>query len=366
LVLSVEPRSVLRSYAFLVVTLMFGLPLIVSFYAVGEGLGSAQAFVVAYVAASILVGLTLLVRRGHGATASDARRLNPSASGGSIISKATPFVALGSATLAVASFALMRYLIASSYPYPSASASVAGGVYMLALAVAATIGVPKLVTGSLPVLREALSDRRLRISAYLLGVAYFFTYEVLVNEVVITGYNTAPGNFVQAPLGTYPWAYIFTSGPAPGNLIETAIYSPYALVQLNQYVNLIIQPFEILLAVAISVLVASTVVVTYHTVRKSERMGGACSASATMSGVGAFLGYTATCPSCLAPTLISVVFGGVAAVQGVYSNIWGAVVPPLVSIGALVFSLLVLQWNSKRRFGVSAPLQSVGDLPSAA
>jgi hypothetical protein len=84
------------------------------------------------------------------------------------------------------------------------------------------------------------------------------------------------------------------------------------------------------------------VVSTYNLVRRSERMGGACSASATLSGVGAFLGYTATCPSCLAPTLVSVLFGGLASAEAVYSNLWGAVVPPVVSVVALVFSLFVI------------------------
>jgi hypothetical protein len=341
--------------------MMFGLPLIISFYAVGEGVGYAQAFVVSYVVAAIVIGLSLLIRRGHRVELATPKSPVSSVPPSSFYSKSIPFVALGAATVAVVAFGTMRYLIAVSYPYPSDSASLAGAVYIAALGVAASFGIPTIVVRSVPVLRDALSDRRLRFTAYILGVAYFFTYEVLVNEVVVTGYNTSPGNFVQAPLGAFPWAYVFTSGPAPGNFIETAIYSPYALIQFNQYVNLTVQPFEVLLAVAISVLVASTVVVTYHTVRQSERMGGACSASATMSGVGAFLGYTATCPSCLAPTLISVVFGGVAAVQGVYSNLWGAVVPPLVSIGALVFSLFVLQRNSGRRPAALATALGPGD-----
>ncbi|MDG6909487.1 MAG: hypothetical protein JRN08_03875 [Nitrososphaerota archaeon] len=339
---SVEPAGVLRSYAFFVVALMFGLPLLISYYAVSQGGASGLSSVAVYLAASLAVGLTLLLRRGRPSNAdpvSETGGASPPAPGRA---KKGPVAALASATLAVVAFGSMKFLLAASYPYPSSPADLAGGVYVVSLGVAAVIGIPYLVVAAFPFLRAPLSERRLRLTAYLTGALYFVTYEILVNEIVITGYNTAPGNFVQSPLGLYPWAYVFTSGPAPGSVAETAIYTPYVLVQLNQFVNFIFQPFELALAVAMSVLVASAVVATYNLVRRSQRMGGACSASATLSGVGAFLGYTATCPSCLAPTLVSVVFGGVATVQAVYSNLWGAVVPPIVSVAALAVSLYVV------------------------
>lgn len=337
--LSVEPAGVLRSYAFFVASLMFGLPLLISYYAVSQGGALAFASVSAYLAASFAVGLLLLLRRGkpRGPDSAAPPEGRPGPAGAAV--RKWPVAALIFATAAVASFGSMKALVAASYPYPSASADIAGGVYVLALGAAAVIGVPYLVMAVFPFLRTPFSERRLRLTAYVVGALYFVTYELLVNEIVITGYNTAPGNFVQSPLGVYPWAYVFTSGPSPGSTVETAIYTPYVLVQFNQFVNFIFQPFELALAVAMSVLVASAVVATYNLVRRSERMGGACSASATLSGVGAFLGYTATCPSCLAPTLVSVVFGGLATVQAVYSNLWGAVVPPVVSVVALSFSL---------------------------
>jgi hypothetical protein len=345
---AVEPAGVLRSYAFFVAALMFGLPLLISYYAVGQGGTFALASVSAYLAASLAVGLALLLRRGK------PRNLGPaappegppaSAGGGG---RKGPVAALFLATVAVAAFGSMKFFAAASYPYPSAAANLAGGAYVLALAAAAAVGIPGLVGAVFPFLRVSFSDRRLRRAAWLIGAVYFVTYELLVNEIVVTGYNTAPGNFVQSPLGAYPWAYVFTSGPSPGSPVETAIYVPYVLVQLNQFVNFIFQPFELVLAIAMSALVASAVVATYNLVRRSERMGGACSASATLSGVGAFLGYTATCPSCLAPTLVSVVFGGLATVQAAYSNLWGAVLPPVVSVVALTFSLYAVGRGYRR------------------
>lgn len=340
--LKVEPAGVLRSYAFFVAALMFGLPLLISDYAISQGGSLAWPPIALYLAASLAVGLLLLLRRGTPGSNLGMPRpeaVTPPPPRGS--SKG-PVAALAFATIAVAAFGAMKYFMVSSYPSPSGAADFAGGVYVVALGAAATVGFPYIAMAAFPFLKQAFSDRRLRLSAYLLAALYFLTYEILVNEIVVTGYNTPPGNFVLSPSGVYPWAYAFTTGPAPGNFIETAIYAPYVLVQLNQYVNFYFQPFELALAVAMSVLVASAVVATYYLVRRSERMGGACSASATLSGVGAFLGYTATCPSCLAPTLVSVVFGGLATVQAVYSNLWGAVVPPVVSLLALVFSLYVV------------------------
>ena len=349
---SIGPGGVLRSYAFFVAALMFGLPLLISYYAVSQGGAFAVSATSAYLVASLGVGVVLLLKRGRPveldsvAGAGGAPRPTPSPTG--------PVLALALATVAVAAFGAMRLLVAAAYPYPSQSADLAGGVYVLALAGAAVVGIPYVVGWAFPFLREPFADRRLKLTAYLVGALYFVTYEILVNEIVVTGYNTPPGNFVTSPSGLYPWAYVFTGGPAPGNAIETAIYSPYVLVQLNAFVNFIFQPFELALAVVMSVLVASAVVATYNLVRRNEKLGGACSTSATLSGIGAFLGYTATCPSCLAPTLVSVVFGGLATVQAVYSNLWGAVVPPIVSVIALVISLYVVGRGYGRRLPAAA------------
>lgn len=355
---SIEPGGVLRSYAFFVAALMFGLPLLISYYAVSQGGAFAVSATSAYLVVSLGVGLGLLLKRGRQVDLDSMEAgsaLQPTRPSPGI----WPVLALAFATLAVAAFAAMRFLVAAAYPYPSPQANLAGGVYVLALAVAAVVGIPYAVVWAFPFLREPFSDRKLKLTAYLLGALYFVTYEILVNEIVITGYNTPPGNFVTSPTGLFPWAYVFTGGPAPWNAVETAVYSPYVLLQLNQLVNFIFQPFELALAVAMSVLVASTVVATYNLVRRNERLGGVCSASATLSGVGAFLGYTATCPSCLAPTLVSVVFGGLATVQAVYSNLWGAVVPPVVSVVALLISLHVVGRGYARSTKVAAVVKPV-------
>ena len=66
-----------------------------------------------------------------------------------------------------------------------------------------------------------------------------------------------------------------------------------------------------------------------------------------MSTGGSILGLTATCPTCLVPSFVSVIFGGVAAAEIAYSNVYGAVLPPILSVGALVVSLAYLSKKVK-------------------
>jgi hypothetical protein len=342
--LSIDPGSVTRSYAFLMASLMFGLPLGLSYYLVQEDPTTSMAYLIGYIAASVVIGLGLLLRFGRRSRPTPVVSPTPAEAqaGGLAAFGSRTAIAMTLATIAVIAYAVMRYFVSVVYPLPSSQASLAGAIYLLTVGGASVVGFPTLVSGGFRVVREALAVKRYRRLAVLTGLAYFLTYEILVNEILITGYNTGPGNVVASPQGSYPWAYVFTSGPAPSNPLEIAIYVPYVLIQLNSVFNFVIQPFEMVLALLISTLVAANAVSTFYSIRRSSSIGGACSTGATLSGIGAFIGYTATCPSCLAPTLVSVFFGGVAAIQTSFSSLTGAVVPPLVSVVALTLSLEVL------------------------
>jgi hypothetical protein len=105
-------------------------------------------------------------------------------------------------------------------------------------------------------------------------------------------------------------------------------------------------PFEIVLAVVLSSLVAATVIITLYLIRDSSNH--ACFTGATVSGLGGFFGFTATCPTCLVPTLISVLFGGVSStVPAIYSHHAGVILPPLVSVFALSVGLTILDFQAK-------------------
>ena len=149
------------------------------------------------------------------------------------------------------------------------------------------------------------------------------------------------------PADTYPFAFVFTAGPPPSSLVAGAVYVPQVLVQLNQYFNLIVLPFEIVLGVVLSSLVAATIIITLYVIRDSSKHS--CMTGATVSGLGGFFGFTATCPTCLVPTLISVLFGGVSStVPSLYSHLAGVILPPLVSIAALSVGLTILDFQAKQ------------------
>lgn len=338
--LVVSPRSVTAAYAFMISSLMFGLPLLVSYYAIQQNTPFASSVIVGYVSASAVVGLAILLVLGKDEQLGKSQPPSARADSGRGLTL-LQVAALVAASVSVGFFAATKYSIAASYPYPSTAAETMSEAYILSVSVASFLGFPALVVSAFGVVREALRESGFRLLACCVGVAYFLTYEVMVNEILITGYNAPPGNFVPSPRG-YPAVYVFTSGPPPSNALEMAIYVPYVLVQLNDVFNFVFQPFEIMFALLLATLVAANIVATFHRIRQSSRIGGACSTAATVSGIGAFLGYTATCPSCLAPTLVSVVFGGFSVVQAAYSNLYGAVIPPLVSTLALSLSLFVL------------------------
>ncbi|MGI0092153.1 MAG: hypothetical protein ACREBS_10625, partial [Nitrososphaerales archaeon] len=264
------------------------------------------------------------------------------------------YAALFFATLAVASYWLLRYFVDSSYPSPSSEyASVAGLFYLVTVSLAALLGVPFLLMRLFPTLRRALASRKsfARI-AIIIGAAYFVTYLILVNQIVITGFNTPPSNYIPSPTGSYPFAFIFASGPSPSSALESAFYVPQITVQLNPYINLLLMPFEMILAIALSSLLASSVIVTYFLIGSSSKHS--CFTGATVSALGGFFGFTATCPMCLVPTLVSVFLGGVSAtVPSFYSHIAGVVIPPLVSVSALLAGITYLNFQFFRVAGTS-------------
>jgi hypothetical protein len=340
--------GVVRAYIFSVGSLVFGLPLAISYYAIQNDTSLSILFVLAYTAVTILGSVTLLFFGGDLVGPPLERpgfRGTPESAGRGSYKSA--YLALTFTTFACISFVMMKYYLFLSYPAPSASANAAGGAYILFLSLSAATGFPFLIRRGIPIVSKALSDPRYMRLAAGIALLYFVTYELLVNEIIITGYNTPPGNYVPSPTGLYPWAYIFTSGPSPSSLFESFIYVPYVLVQLNDTFNFIFQPFEILLAIMLSTLMGVGIVVTLFSMKRSPSIGAACRSSAALSGLGGFLGYTATCPSCLAPTLVSALFGGVSIVQAAYANIYGATIPPLISLAAMLVSLLILNRTVK-------------------
>jgi len=329
-------RSIERAYMFATASIVFGLPLAISYYPVQSDWRLGIEFATLYLLVSIGISIAILLTGNVGDIAGSSKPV--------INSKRylLQYLALGLGTFAVLFFSIMRYLLAENYPYPSSLANIFGGLYITFLSFAAAIGIPVVVTRGIGIVGRAMADRSYFRVAIIAGMIYFFTYEILVNEIVITGYNTPPGNYVPSPTGNYPWVYIFTGGPSPANAVESLVYTPYVLIQLNPLFNFFFVPFEILLAIILSTLMGAGIAVVLYSLRRSASIGSACRRGAILSGVGGFIGYTATCPSCLAPTLISAILGGFSVAQQAYTNIYGVLVPPLVSLTTLTLNLLLL------------------------
>jgi hypothetical protein len=333
-----SPRSIERAYIFAISSIIFGLPLGISYYVIQSDWRFGIEFAALYLIISMIISFTILLsgksidNMTYPAT-SQAKKSNRTY---------LEYLSLILATLAIFCFSVMRYILVESYPYPSLIANTLGGLYITFLSIAAAIGIPLAVTRGISIVKKAMEDRFLIRIAIVTAIAYFLTYEILVNEIVITGFNVPPYSYVPSPSGTYPWVYVFTGGPSPSNPLESLVYIPYVLIQLNPIFNFFFVPFEILFAITLSTLMGAGTAAVLYSIRRSASIGAACRRGAVLSGLGGFIGYTATCPSCLAPTLISAILGGFSIAQQAYTNIYGVIIPPVVSLAALSFNLVFL------------------------
>src|SRR5579875_1364993 len=328
-----SPRSIERAYMFATSSIIFGLPLGISYYAIQSDWRFGVEFAALYLLISAIISLAILLN-GRGID-NIARTATYNAQKKSRYY--LEYLSLILATFAIVCFSVMRYILAKSYPYPSLLANDFGGLYITFLSIAAAIGIPLAVTRGIGIVKKAMEDRFLSKVAIVTAIAYFLTY-----EIVITGFNVPPYSYVPSPSGYYPWVYVFTGGPSPSNFLESLAYIPYVLIQLNPLFNFFFVPFEILFAITLSTLMGAGTAVVLYSIRRSASIGAACRKGAVLSGLGGFIGYTATCPSCLAPTLISAILGGFSIAQQAYTNIYGVLIPPIVSLAALTFNLLFL------------------------
>jgi hypothetical protein len=324
------------------VSLLFGLPLLTAYYNVDSGF--YFRVLLPYLLVSLVLTVAILLRP---APVGDP---DLDAAGGrtsdflEVLNRIPVIFVMCLITSTVVTFGLLRYLVYSSYPYPPpAVASDIGSVYLFLLLLAAIFGVSRVVYWAFPVLKIVLGARKLAVMSVVLALGFFLVYLLLVNQVLIQGFNVSEN--VATPTNSYPYAFTFTVGIEQP--ILNMIYLPYAVVQLSPEVSLLIIPFEVVFAVALSVLVSANVVMSYFLISKS---GLRCSTPGTaVSALGSVVGLTATCPTCLVPTLVSVIFGGITAAEEVYSNVYGAVLPPVLSLVTLLASLIYLNRTIRSR-----------------
>lgn len=254
------------------------------------------------------------------------------------------YLVYGFAISALLLFVVIESLVESSYPsvVPLHVLDYLGAAYIITLSIASIAGLSRIVLRALPVLRNVLEERKYSFLAIGFAVSFCLIYLLLVNQIVISGYNTQ--GTAPSFLGYPSW---FAMSPAVNNFFIYLVYLPTLIVQISPTVSLIVIPFEVVFATLLSLLVASTVVMAHYLIFRS---GLSCSTRGTaMSTGGSILGLTASCPTCLFPTFVSVLFGGVSATVISFSNLYGVVLPPVLSVAILILSAWYLQKTIRNR-----------------
>jgi hypothetical protein len=349
------------AYLFLMISLLIGLPLLTANEVVNPSF--YRLTLVPYLVFSAMIAL-LIIRKSQGIERKITPRgdyIAPSATKAkNIVLKfgaLSSYYTFGILTLLVIVFGAFRGIVYSSYPYPPnqignllagtpTTEDILGASYIVLLIVASLFGVSKLLYSSFPLLRRILFERRYAVMATAMAASFATVYLLLVNQILIEGLNTPNGiGEVPSPNNLYPYVHVFSLGIQQPFL--NMVYIPYAIVQFSPSVNLLLVPFELVFTIVLSLLVASNVVMAHYLISNS---GLACSVKGTvLSTGGSILGLTATCPTCLVPTVVSVIFGGVITAEAVYSNIFGVLLPPILSVAALVLSIVYLSKAINKR-----------------
>ncbi len=326
------------------IALLFGLPLLTAYYNV-----NSKFYFIAlapYLAASVLITIVLILRSLSTPYVDDR---NTSSSWIGKFNSIPLFFIDALAGWTIFLFALVRYFEVRTYPVPPLTATVTpiGEAYIFLLIVTSILAFPRIIYYTFPILRQILKERKYALMAFLFSVFFAIVYLLLVNQITIAGYNVqavAPATII-GPAEKYPYAFAMT--PANEQLLLNLVYLPVIIVQITPQVNLILVPFEMAFTTILSLLVASNIVMAHYLISNS---GLKCSTKGTMlSTGGSILGLTATCPTCLVPAFVSVIFGGVTTAELLYSNVYGVVLPPILSVVALLVSVLYLSRAIRNR-----------------
>jgi len=364
--LSFPCSTVPNAYLFLTVTLLFSLPLLTAYYSVNQSF-----FVTALIPYLVLsaLGTMLIVRRSlnrrytNPAEAekvisslfTDSSTDSKSSTSSSFITRLNTvvpsYVAVGIVTSTIVTYALLRYLLASSYPTPlPSSVSLVEPVYMALLIACSIFSFSRALYALFPILRRILQLKKYAIMTSILAVGFAVVYSLVVNGLLIVGVNT------QANMPSLTNSYPFFYPPmAPGTLnpLVDLVYFPTMVMQPIYQVNFIIIPFEVVFTALLSLLVASNVAMA-HSLISTDALRGCFAKGAALSTGGSVLGLTATCPTCLVPAFVTAILGGigicgVSSAQILYSSIYGVTLPPLISVLTLAASLVYLSKAIKRK-----------------
>ncbi|MCL4518696.1 MAG: hypothetical protein M1587_05810 [Thaumarchaeota archaeon] len=245
-------------------------------------------------------------------------------------------------------FSVLTFISRTSYPFPPPLNVMTplGEAYIVMLITTSIVISPRILFWAFPILKQILVGRKYALTALVFALFFAVVYLLLVNQIIIAGYNvalTVPASLIG---GGYPNALAMTPAAVDQPLLDL-VYLPTLLVQPSPQINLILIPFEMVFVTLLSLLVASDVTMAYYLV--SSKSALSCSTKGTaLSTGGSFLGLTATCPTCLAPTIVSVIFGSVSTATTIFSNFNGVVLPPVISVAILLLSTAYLSRTIKK------------------
>jgi hypothetical protein len=334
-------------YLFLMAMLIYGLPLLTAYANVNSTFYSF--ILIPYIAMLLSMALKLiLISR---ANADDPPKIEGQKSKeNSFISRLnsiSPYFVISSVSLATISYSVMKFLANSTYPYPPPHmAEIFGVAYIVLLVVSSILVLARVIYLSFPILSRILMESKYASMASVCAATFAIVYLLLVGQIVVIGYNEPWA--VPPPNGLYPFFYVFTVGPQQPFI--NFIYTPYLLVQITPMISVFIIPFEMIFAPLLALLTASNITMTYYLIKNNGLR--CCTKGTVMSTGGSILGLTATCPTCLIPSFVSVIFGGITAGEAVYSNVYGAVLPPILSVATLFLSLAYLSKSIKEKEGL--------------
>ncbi len=317
------------------VALLFGLPLLTAYY--GANPECFFSAILPYLAVTVSISVYLIARSGFNPGSLSLGERS------TFIAKFNSFplfIILIPIIWTMALFIALSYVFFSTFPVPPPSSVMAplGEAYIVLIIVASVLGFSRIIYRAFSVLHRIFEEKKYVLMVSIFSASFAVVYLLLVNQIIIAGFNVQQTAPAQVFGNGYPSMLAMT--PATEQFVLDLVYLPIIIVQLSPQVNLILIPFEMVFVTVLSLLVGSNIAMAHYLITNS---GLRCSTKGTaLSTSGSILGLTATCPTCLAPTFVSVLFGGITSVTTVYSNYYGVVLPPVLSLGALLLSVVYL------------------------
>lgn len=173
-----------------------------------------------------------------------------------------------------------------TYPFPAPGVvNQLGPIYIVLFIVTYLLVGSRIIYRIVPPLRVILPQKKYALMAVVSSTLFTFVYFLLVNQIVISGFNAL--GTVSPPSGSYP--YTSTMVPGVVNTFIDLVYLPVVIFQPIAQINFILVPFEMIFAMILALLVSSNIVMVHYLISNS---GLRCSTRGTVMSTGWFHTWT--------------------------------------------------------------------------